>query len=78
MLIVRQYEALFTLIHHNDPLFCRLRNHRAAPSFRLPFTFHASRFTGLVRIIHDRFCCNRRFAAATSPDAVGPASRQVG
>src|ERR1700675_4808956 len=29
-------------------------------------------------IIHERFCCNRGFAAATSLDAVGPASRQAG
>ena len=32
----------------------------------------------LARIIHDRFCCNREFAAATSLDAVGTASRQAG
>ena len=32
----------------------------------------------LARMIHERFCCNRGFAAATSLDAVGPASRQAG
>jgi hypothetical protein len=32
----------------------------------------------LARIIHERFCCNRGFAAATSLDAVGPASKQAG
>jgi hypothetical protein len=32
----------------------------------------------LAPIIHERFCCNRGFAAATSLDAVGPASRQAG
>ena len=32
----------------------------------------------LARIIHDHFCCNRGFAAATSLDAVGTASRQAG
>ena len=32
----------------------------------------------LTRIIHKRFCCNRGFAAATSLDAVSPASRQAG
>ena len=32
----------------------------------------------LARIIHEHFCCNRGFAAATSLDAVGPASRQAG
>jgi len=28
--------------------------------------------------LHEHFCCNRGFAAATSLDAVGPASRQAG
>src|SRR5438445_8983096 len=32
----------------------------------------------LTRNIHERFCCNRGFAAATSLDAVGTASRQAG
>jgi hypothetical protein len=32
----------------------------------------------LARIIHERFCCNRGFAAATSLDAAGTASRQAG
>ena len=37
----------------------------------------------LARIIHERFCCNRGFAAATSLDAAGPrpgrrARRSVG
>ena len=32
----------------------------------------------LTRIIHERFCCNRGFAAATSLDAVGTASKQAG
>ncbi len=32
----------------------------------------------LARIIHERFYCNRGFVAATSLDAVGPASRQAG
>ena len=32
----------------------------------------------LTRIIHERFCCNRGFAAATSLDAVGTASWQAG
>ena len=31
----------------------------------------------LARIIYERFCCNRGFAAATSPDAVGPASSRA-
>jgi hypothetical protein len=41
---------------------------------------HDSWLDGIVlaRIIHERFCCNRGFAAATSLDAVGPASRQAG
>ena len=38
----------------------------------------ASRFTGFARIIHERFCSNRGFAAATSLGAVGTASRQAG
>jgi hypothetical protein len=38
----------------------------------------AKRGTHLARIIHERFCCNRGFAAATSLDAVGTASRQAG
>jgi hypothetical protein len=29
-----------------------------------------ARGTGLARIIHERFCCHRGFAAATSLDAV--------
>ena len=33
---------------------------------------------GLARIIHERFSCNRGFAAATSLDAIGTASRQAG
>jgi len=32
----------------------------------------------LARIIHEHFCCNRGFSAATSLDAVGLASRQAG
>jgi hypothetical protein len=32
----------------------------------------------LARIIHERFCCNCGFAAATSLDAVGTASKQAG
>ena len=32
----------------------------------------------LARIIHERFCCKRGYAAATSLDAVGTASRRVG
>jgi hypothetical protein len=32
----------------------------------------------LARIIHERFCCNRGFAAATNLEAVGMASRQAG
>jgi len=34
-----------------------------------------SRPSRLPRIIHECFCCNRGFAAATSLDAVGKASR---
>jgi len=33
---------------------------------------------GLARIIPERFCCNCGFAAATSLDAIGTASRQAG
>jgi len=36
------------------------------------------KISDLARIIHEHFCCNRGFAAATSLDAVGPASRQAG
>jgi len=32
----------------------------------------------LARIIHERFCCNREFASATSLDAAGAASKQAG
>ena len=32
----------------------------------------------LARIIHERFCCIRGFAAATRLDAAGAASRQAG
>src|SRR5437870_8304729 len=35
---------------------------------------HAS----FTRIVHDHLCCNRGFAAVTSLDAVGTASRQAG
>ena len=33
---------------------------------------HVAKLTG--RIVHEHFCCNRRFAAATSLDATGTAS----
>jgi hypothetical protein len=36
------------------------------------------RLQDFARIIHERFCCNRGFATATSLGAVGPASRQAG
>jgi hypothetical protein len=60
-----------------SPLTCsqdNLRRSKGSKKVILPHRF----IIPLTRIIHERFYCNRGFAAATSLDAVGPASRQAG
>src|SRR5436309_15944787 len=63
------------VFHQRPPLgggstLCRVSScDRQSSQTTIPFLAH---------IIHERFCCNRAFAATTSLGAVGTASRQAG